>query len=47
MYSRTHLNKVAHHLNERPRKALAFETRRSGVTAVLRRPVEIAQDSVK
>ncbi len=41
-YSRAHLNKAAHHLNERPRKALEFETRRSGVTAVLRRPVEIA-----
>ena len=40
--SRAHLNKAAHHLNERPRKALEFETRRSGVTAVLRRPVEIA-----
>jgi len=32
---------VAHHLNEWPRKALEFETRWSGVTAVLRRPVEI------
>ncbi len=41
-YSRAHLKKAAHHLNERPRKALEFETRRSGVTAVLRRPVEIA-----
>ena len=41
-YSRTHLDKAAHHLNERPHKALEFETRRSGVTAVLRRPVEIA-----
>ena len=39
--SRVHPNKAAHHLNERPRKALEFETRRSGVTAVLRRPVEI------
>ena len=29
--SRAHLNKAAHHLNERPRKALEFETRRSGV----------------
>jgi hypothetical protein len=26
-------------LNERPRKAMEFETRRSDVTAVLRRPV--------
>ena len=43
--SRAHLNKAAHHLNERPRKALEFETRRSGVTAVLRRPVEIATSS--
>ncbi len=41
-YSRAHLKKAAHHLNERPRKALEFETRRSGVTTVLRRPVEIA-----
>ncbi len=41
-YSRAHLKKAARHLNERPRKALEFETRRSGVTAVLRRPVEIA-----
>lgn len=41
-YSRVHLKKAAHHLNERPHKALEFETRRSGVTAVLRRPVEIA-----
>ena len=40
--SRARLNKAAHHLNERPRKALEFETRRSAVTAVLRRPVEIA-----
>ncbi len=40
-YSRAHLNKAAHHLNERPHKALEFETRRSGVTAVLRRPVEL------
>ncbi len=46
-YSRAHLNKAAHHLNKRPRKTLEFETRRSGVTAVLRRPVELAQDSVK
>ena len=44
--SRTHLNNAAHHVNERPRKALEFETRRSGVTAVLRRPVEIAQCSL-
>jgi len=43
-YSRAHLKKAAHHLNERPRKALEFETRRSGVTAVLRRPVEIAPE---
>ncbi len=46
-YSRAHLNKAAHHLNERSCKTLEFETRRSGVTAVLRRPVEITQDSVK
>ncbi len=46
-YSRAHLNKAAHHLNKWPRKALEFETRRSGVTAVLRRPVEIANNSVK
>ena len=46
-YSRVHLDKAAHHLNERPRKAMEFETRRSGVTTVLRRPVEIAQDPVK
>jgi len=41
-YSRAHLNEAAHHLNKRPRKTLEFETRRSGLTAVLRRPVEIA-----
>ena len=41
-YSRAHLNKAAHRLNKRPRKTLEFETRRSGLTAVLRRPVEIA-----
>ena len=40
-YSRAHLNKAAHHLNERSRKTLEFETRRSGVTPVLHRPVEI------
>ena len=40
-YPRAHLNKLAHHLSERPRKTLEFETRRSGVTAVVRRPVEI------
>jgi hypothetical protein len=31
-----------HHLNKRPRKTLEFETQRSGLTAVLRRPVELA-----
>jgi hypothetical protein len=38
---------VAHHLNERPRKALEFEARRSGVTAVLRRSVEITTNLPK
>jgi hypothetical protein len=46
-YSRVHLNKAAHHLNERLRKTLEFETRRSGLTALLRRPVEITRCSVK
>ena len=46
-YSRAHLNKAAHHLNKRSRETLEFETRRSGLTAVLRRPVEITTDSVK
>ncbi len=41
-FSRAQRNKAAHHLDERPRKILEFETRRTGVTAVLRRPVEIA-----
>ena len=40
--SRARLNKAAHHLNKRPSKTLEFETRRSGLAAVLRRPVEIA-----
>jgi IS30 family transposase len=43
-YSRAHLNKAAHHLNKRPRKTLEFETRRSGLTAVSRRPVKLAVD---
>jgi IS30 family transposase len=40
--SRTLFIKAAHHLNNRPRKTLEFGTRWSGVTAVLRRPVELA-----
>ena len=46
-YSRAHRNKTAHHDNERPRKTLELETRRSGVTAVLRRPAEITGDFVE
>jgi IS30 family transposase len=39
--SRSLLIKAAHHLNNLPRETLEFETWWSGVTAVLRRPIEI------
>ena len=44
-YSRDHLNKVARQLNERPARPWSSKPRRSGLTPVLRRPVEITAKS--
>ncbi len=40
-HSRDHLNKVARQLNERPARSWSSKPWRSGLTPVLRRPVEI------